>query len=150
MPTPCYKGHTYGWDSATTTPCNVRSRHLYELACQLDLEGVVAKRAAILYGQNARGEEWVKIRIQGIHRRKDEGLVQGGRLSVSMPHIGAVKAEEISIVACTEGLAGHDEIGHMWRQHAPSGSRTARSKTRCAQDLMSRCISIGVNVKIRH
>ena len=81
---------------------------------------------------------------------RTRGLVQGGRLSVSMPHIGAVKAEEISIVACTEGLAGPDEIGHMWRQHAPSGSRTARSKTRCAQDLMSRCISIGVNVKIRH
>ena len=30
----------------------------------------------------------------------------------------------------------------------PSWSRTARSKTRCAQDLTSRCISIGVNVKI--
>jgi ATP-dependent DNA ligase len=40
----------------------VQSRRLYELACQLDLEEIVAKRAASLYGQTAKGEEWVKIK----------------------------------------------------------------------------------------
>src|SRR5688500_16375048 len=35
---------------------------LYELACQLDLEGIVAKRAASPYGLNATGTDWIKIK----------------------------------------------------------------------------------------
>jgi bifunctional non-homologous end joining protein LigD len=34
---------------------------LYQLACQLDLEGIVAKRAASQY-QNTNGGDWIKIK----------------------------------------------------------------------------------------
>jgi ATP-dependent DNA ligase len=37
-------------------------QRLFELTCQLDLEGIVEKRAASPYGQNANGEDWIKIK----------------------------------------------------------------------------------------
>ena len=37
-------------------------RRLYELACQLDLEGIVAKRADSPYEENARNPSWIKIK----------------------------------------------------------------------------------------
>ena len=44
-------------------------RELFRLACQLDLEGIVAKRAD---SDNARSPHWIKIRIRSTARRKGE------------------------------------------------------------------------------
>ena len=37
-------------------------RELFRLACQLDLEGIVAKRANSPYEDNARNPHWIKIK----------------------------------------------------------------------------------------
>ena len=37
-------------------------RTLYELVCQLDLEGIVAKRADSLYDAHLKGQSWIKIK----------------------------------------------------------------------------------------
>jgi bifunctional non-homologous end joining protein LigD len=46
---------------------------LYRLACQLDLEGIVAKRAASPYGQNAKGEDWIKIKNPTYSQKEGRG-----------------------------------------------------------------------------
>jgi ATP-dependent DNA ligase len=45
-------------------------QRLYELACPLDLEGIVAKRAA---GQNANGEDWIKIKNPNYSQKEGRG-----------------------------------------------------------------------------
>jgi bifunctional non-homologous end joining protein LigD len=37
-------------------------QRLYELACQLDLEGIVAKRADSIYEGNPNDRSWIKIK----------------------------------------------------------------------------------------
>jgi bifunctional non-homologous end joining protein LigD len=48
-------------------------QRLYELACELDLEGIVAKRAASPYGQNANGEDWIKIKNPNYSQKEGRG-----------------------------------------------------------------------------
>lgn len=51
---------------------------LYNAACELGLEGVVAKRITSLYGANRRG--WVKVKNPSYWRRESE--LEGLRRSV--------------------------------------------------------------------
>jgi bifunctional non-homologous end joining protein LigD len=48
-------------------------QRMYELVCQLDLEGIVAKRAASPYGQNANGEDWIKIKNPAYSQKEGRG-----------------------------------------------------------------------------
>jgi ATP-dependent DNA ligase len=48
-------------------------KRLYELACQLDLEGIVAKRAASPYGENGKGDDWVKIKNPNYSQKEGRG-----------------------------------------------------------------------------
>jgi bifunctional non-homologous end joining protein LigD len=48
-------------------------QRLYELACQLDLEGIVAKKAASPYGQNAKGKDWIKIKNPNYSQKEGRG-----------------------------------------------------------------------------
>jgi bifunctional non-homologous end joining protein LigD len=48
-------------------------QRLYELACQLDLEGIVAKRAASPYGQDANGKDWIKIKNANYSQKEGRG-----------------------------------------------------------------------------
>lgn len=48
-------------------------QRLFELACQLDLEGIVAKRAASTYGQNVTGEDWIKIKNPNYSQKEGRG-----------------------------------------------------------------------------
>ena len=43
---------------------------LYRLACQLDLEGIVAKRADSPYEDNARSPHWIKIKNQNYSQKE--------------------------------------------------------------------------------
>jgi bifunctional non-homologous end joining protein LigD len=52
---------------------------LYRLACQLDLEGIVAKRADSRYEDNPNIRNWIKLRIPCTVKRK------GGRICSSVP-----------------------------------------------------------------
>jgi bifunctional non-homologous end joining protein LigD len=45
---------------------------LYRLACQLDLEGIVAKRAASQYDHNANGD-WIKIKNPNYSQKEGRG-----------------------------------------------------------------------------
>jgi bifunctional non-homologous end joining protein LigD len=45
---------------------------LYQLACQLDLEGIVAKRAASQYDHNANGD-WIKIKNPNYSQKDGRG-----------------------------------------------------------------------------
>jgi bifunctional non-homologous end joining protein LigD len=48
-------------------------QRLYELACQLDLEGIVAKRATSPHGQHAKGDDWVKIKNPTYSQKEGRG-----------------------------------------------------------------------------
>jgi hypothetical protein len=43
------------------------------ICCQLDLEGIVAKRAASPYGQNAKGDDLVKIKNPKYSQKEGRG-----------------------------------------------------------------------------
>jgi ATP-dependent DNA ligase len=46
---------------------------LYRVACQLDLEGIVAKRAASQYDQHANAKDWVKIKNPNYSQKEGRG-----------------------------------------------------------------------------
>jgi hypothetical protein len=46
---------------------------LYRLACQLDLEGIVAKRADSRYEDNPNARNWIKIKIPGYSQKEGRG-----------------------------------------------------------------------------
>jgi hypothetical protein len=71
-----------------------------------NLEGILAKQADSSYREDARKPHWGKIKIQLTAKERARGLVQACRLGVIMPHIGAVKAAAISIVAFMHGRPG--------------------------------------------
>ena len=48
----------------------VRGTCLYELACERDLEGIVAKWACGTYQCDGRGTSWLKIKNPGYGRRR--------------------------------------------------------------------------------
>jgi ATP-dependent DNA ligase len=59
--------------SAHSTIPKGAGQRLYELACQLDLEGIVGKRATSPYGQNAKGEDGVKIKHPAYSQKEGRG-----------------------------------------------------------------------------
>jgi bifunctional non-homologous end joining protein LigD len=46
---------------------------LYSLACQLDLEGIVAKRADSTYEDNPNGRKWIKIKNPAYSQKEGRG-----------------------------------------------------------------------------
>jgi ATP-dependent DNA ligase len=48
-------------------------QRLYELACQLDLERIVAKRADSPYDNNARTPHWIKIKNPAYGQKEERG-----------------------------------------------------------------------------
>jgi bifunctional non-homologous end joining protein LigD len=48
-------------------------QRLYELACELDLEGIVAKRADNPYEEDARNPHWIKIKNQAYSQKEGRG-----------------------------------------------------------------------------
>ena len=46
---------------------------LYRLACQLDLEGIVAKRAASKYADNPNVRDWIKIKNPAYSQKEGRG-----------------------------------------------------------------------------
>ena len=48
--------------SSTDIHTKAFGRRLFELACKLDLEGIVAKRADSLYEQTSNSRSWIKIK----------------------------------------------------------------------------------------
>jgi bifunctional non-homologous end joining protein LigD len=48
-------------------------QRLYALACQLDLEGIVAKRSTSQYGQVGTGEDWIKIKNPNYSQKEGRG-----------------------------------------------------------------------------
>jgi bifunctional non-homologous end joining protein LigD len=46
---------------------------LYRLACQLDLEGIVAKRADSRYEDNPNGRNWIKIKNPAYSQKEGRG-----------------------------------------------------------------------------
>jgi len=46
---------------------------LYRLACQLDLEGIVCKRADSPYEENARSPHWIKIKNPAYSQKEGRG-----------------------------------------------------------------------------
>jgi bifunctional non-homologous end joining protein LigD len=49
------------------------SQRLYELACELDLEGIVAKRADSPYKEDARNPHWIKIKNPAYSQKEGRG-----------------------------------------------------------------------------
>jgi ATP-dependent DNA ligase len=45
----------------------------YELVCQLDLEGIVAKRADSIYDDNPNGRNWIKIKNAAYSQNEGRG-----------------------------------------------------------------------------
>jgi ATP-dependent DNA ligase len=45
-------------------------RRLYDLACELDLEGIVAKRADSPYTDNANERHWIEIKNSGYSQKE--------------------------------------------------------------------------------
>lgn len=48
-------------------------QRLYELACELDLEGIVTKRADSPYGESGDYRDWILIKNPGYSRRQGRG-----------------------------------------------------------------------------
>jgi bifunctional non-homologous end joining protein LigD len=48
-------------------------QRLYELACELDLEGIVAKRADSPYKEDARNPHWIKIKNPANSQKEGRG-----------------------------------------------------------------------------
>ena len=48
-------------------------RPLYRLACQLDLEGIVAKRADSTYEDNPNERKWIKIKNPAYSQKEGRG-----------------------------------------------------------------------------
>jgi ATP-dependent DNA ligase len=48
-------------------------QRLYELACELDLEGIVAKQASSPYKEDARNPYWVKIENPAYSQKEGRG-----------------------------------------------------------------------------
>ena len=46
---------------------------LYRLACQLDLEGIVAKRADSIYEDNPNSRNWIKIKNPAYSQKEGRG-----------------------------------------------------------------------------
>jgi ATP-dependent DNA ligase len=46
---------------------------LYQVACQLDLEGIVAKRADSPYIDNAQEPHWIKIKNPAYSQKEELG-----------------------------------------------------------------------------
>jgi bifunctional non-homologous end joining protein LigD len=46
---------------------------LFRLACELDLEGIVAKRASSLYEDNPNGRNWIKIKNPSYSQKEGRG-----------------------------------------------------------------------------
>jgi bifunctional non-homologous end joining protein LigD len=46
---------------------------LFRLACQLDLEGIVAKRASSVYEDNAKDPHWIKIKNPAYSQKEGRG-----------------------------------------------------------------------------
>jgi len=59
------------------TTHEVQARPLYTLACQLDLEGIVAKRANSRYEDNAKGRNWIKIKNPKYSEKEARGDLSG-------------------------------------------------------------------------
>ena len=103
---------------------------VYQLACQLDLEGIVAKRAGSLYEDNPNCRDWVKIKNPGYSQKEGRGdlfkrpdkFLQGDcRVYVSprpSPHPPRMHAEIVFVATCpfaaisTHGLIS-EELGSI-------------------------------------
>jgi bifunctional non-homologous end joining protein LigD len=48
-------------------------QRLYELACELDLEGIVAKRADSYYEDNPNARNWIKIKNPSYSQKEGRG-----------------------------------------------------------------------------
>jgi len=48
-------------------------RLLYDLACELDLEGIVAKRADSLYEETSNSRSWLKIKNPKYSQKEGRG-----------------------------------------------------------------------------
>jgi hypothetical protein len=92
-------------------------QRLYKLVCQLNLEGIVAKRAASPYGQNANGEDWIKIKNPNYSHKGPGTSIQTSRPTVA--------------VSSTLGSVRHLSISSAKGKATPSSSRAAKLAIRC-------------------
>jgi ATP-dependent DNA ligase len=56
-----------------TIQTGVAGQRLYDLACKLDLEGIVAKRAESPYREDARNPHWIKIKNPAYSQKEGRG-----------------------------------------------------------------------------